>query len=695
MDKLIYNGNTYTTDSDAVDHILMSVSAYVGDSLPVVQLAADTLTAVVRDYTLEVDLLSADGLLLAAADSVLMADRLADTGLDRYLYGSEILYYHNDVLLGRFRLSAITRTGRYEYRLDCISDVGLLISSNHYGGVYAGVTMAALVKEIVGGIVPYTLDTTLGSTPLYGWLPKASRRDNLLRVLFAVGGRVLKTTAGQINIVPYAASTPYTIPVDSFYLGGSVTGGTPASEINVIEHAYLALPSDELVTLFDGESAAESLLTPKGVRVNGVLVEFDEPVHDLTVDNAELLESDANYAVLGQSPQAVLKGRKYSHTQRRITRRTETGATPNVITSSACGLVNQLNSELVADRLQAYYSSAKTVSADIVVTTQKAGDAVTFVDPFGDETTGYIGSLELAMSGIVKASAELIAGFIPSASGNYYTHVVVIQSNGTWTVPAECKGKIRAVLFGGGQGGARGQSGEDGARGSSSGYGKSGKGGEPGAPGAGGKIYTITLAVAVGQTFSAKIGLGGQGETASSARTDGGATTFGPYSSANGYVSDVGYQDLINGTLYGTPGDTGTPGGDGQAPDGGRPTVSYNGSTWTAGETGATGTLSGTTAQGGLGGGAAVGADGSNGGDGEVDRNPDGSRYATGGPGGNGADAIKPANATVPGGGGHGGHGGGGGGGGGGAKDWGGSGGSGGLGSAGSDGAAGLILIYY
>lgn len=725
MDKLIYNGRTYVNDSAAVDDMLMSTSAYVGNSLPMVQLAVDTLTAVVQDCALETNLLAAGGLLLAASDSVLMAAQLSEVGLDLYTYGAEVLYYHDDALLGRFRLKAITRTVGYEYRLDCVSDVGLLVSSYHYGGIYAGVTMAELVRDIVGGIVPYTIDATLGSTLLYGWLPKAPRRKNLLFVLFAVGGRIRKTAAGQINIVPYETNTPYTIPVDSFYLGGSVTGGTPASEVNVIEHAYIALPTDETVTLFSGESAAETLLTPQGAVVDGVLVEFSEPMHDLAVENAEILESDANYAVLGRSPQAVLTGKKYSHTQRRITRRTETGAAPNVVTSSECGLVNLLNAELVADRLQAYYSSAKTVRADIVVTTQKAGDAVTFEDPFGNQTTGYIGSLELAMSGIVKGSAELIAGFVPPGSGNYYKNMATLDTDQVWTSPVD--GKARIIVISGGQGGYSGAQGAAATDGKTSGNttsggtgsitaGYGGEGGAKGQGGAGGRVFIATIPVKKGQAFAAAIGKGGAGGVCTgldnAAGALGGDTTFGAYSSSNGFSSDVGYAELFGGVVYALQGGEGAAdGGKGDGYEGAGNTLTVGGVTYTSGAKGSDDEDSGTnpngvswsgTAGGGFGGGPAAGANGEAGKDGHVNYN-NGYGYVSPGDGGNGAAAtIAGANGARYGCGGQGGCGGGGGGGGGYGRHSRTAGldifitpGAGGLGSAGGKGADGVVFVYY
>lgn len=665
--------------------MIVKASAYIGDSLSADELTVDTLTAVVRDYDLETRLLAAQGTLVIAGGMLLVAKR-DRYGLLRYDYGAEVFYHHGDDLIGKFYLETIKRKGKNEYQLNCVSGVGLLLTDYHYGGVYTGQTMAEVVADIIHGIVPYTLDAELGATPLYGWLPKATRRNNLRDVLFAAGGQIRKDTAGQINIIPMSAGTPYEITPDEMYIGGSVTGGNPASAVQITEHAYIALPTDDPVTLFDGEAAAESIVTPNGRTVVGVLVEFGEPVHDLTATNTTILESGANYAVLSQSPAATLVGLRYTHTERIISRRNNTAASPNVVPSSACKLVNLLNAENVADRVMAYYGAAKSIEADLVVTGQKPGDAVTFTDPFGDATQGYIQSLDITMSHILKARANLIAGYIPTASGNYYQHVAIITADQTFTVPAECRGKIRAVLIGGGDGGLMGENGSDGGA-TTSDYGEPGEGGAPGTPGSGGNIFVITLSVSVGQTFSVKIGQAGIGQTTEQEATKGGATTFGPYSSASGLPSEDGYVDLINRTVYGANGDEGIPGSKGSSSAGDGPDVVYKGVTYTHGSQGAS--KSGGGSYGGYGGGAAAGSNGEDGGD-----------YHSsdmGGGGGDGANAVSPDAASTPGKGGGAGHGGGGGG----AMGYpqskyglAGSG-KGGLASPGGDGAKGVALIYY
>lgn len=703
MNKITYLGTSYD------DQLIRSVDGYIGDALASEKLAVDTIDAVVIDKSLEPRLLVADGYLAVANDRLAVA-QTDSTGLDvRSRYGETVRYYRDDTLFGKFYLAEkIKRTGKYEYSMSCVSAVGLLLTENHYGGIYNGESAATVIADVVGGTISYTIDPTLAVVPIYGWLKKSTRRDNLRDVLFAIGGQIRKDTVGELNIVPMEAGETYEITADEFYIGGSVTGGNPATGIDVTEHSFMSLPTDAEETLYDGDSADEYITTPKKKRVIGVLVDFSEPMHDLSVENAEILESGANYAVISGSPNAVLKGKKYTHTQRVISRRNNTGGAPNVLVSSGCTIVSLLNAESVADRLLAYYGYGKTVEADIVVTNQRPGDSVVFTDPFGDAAAGFIADMDLTMSAILKARVNIVSGYVPSEAGNYYESLDVITTSGTYTVQKSCKGKIRAVLIGAGDGGTAGQAGENGSAGSRTANGASGKGGLPGTAGLGGKIFVVTLSVRVGQTFPVRLGAAGVGAVfGGDPATAGGDTTFGDYSSANGFRSDTGYYGLIDGITYALSGEDGIGGGDGQAQDGTQPTVTYKGQTWTAGNRGAYASYENLVGEvlaeagGGAGGGAAVGVDGADGGDGTAYLQTNGTTVANGGRGADGATPIAGENGATFGSGGSGGHGGGGGGGAGGAgaavgdTSWFYDIGSGGNGSNGGNGAPGAVLIYY
>lgn len=693
-------------EKNYIDTNILSTSVNIGDALVSETLSADTLTAQVLDYDLTDLVLAADGYPLAAQGYLLSARRV-NVGLSKsYEYGDPVYCYHNTDLIGKFYVESINRLGREKYQFNAISAVGLLISSTYYGGVYSGITLADLVKDIVGGIIAYTMDEALGASQMFGLIRKKSRRDALQDCLFAAGAMIKKDDSGTLSIVPQSEGTPYELDSNKIYMGGSVAGNTPASQVSVTEHSFIALPADTKVTLFDGEAAAESLVTPMGQAVNGVLVEFDEPCHDLAIANGTILESGANYAVLGPSSSATLTGKQYSHTKRILTRMLSNKGTPNIVQSSACELVNLMNSENVLNRLVAYYGHATEYQMDLVVTDQKPGDAVNFEDPFGDSVSGYIKDLDIVMSGILKGRATIVSGYIPIGSGNYYEHVAVITTNSTWTVPASVKGKIRVVVIGGGDGGTMGEDGGQGGSGSGSsgGYGSSGKGGAPGTPGAGGKVYVETIEVKAGQTFAITIGTGGLGQTSDHEATEGDATTFGSLSSANGISSAAGYSNLMDGSIYAIPGTEGIAGGDANSYEDSvyvlGPTITYKGVEYTPGGNGANASVSGQRAAGGLGGGAAAGSNGGDGEDGYVYYQPSGVSSAFGGGAGKGATPVKADDGAVRGQGGGAGHGGGGSGGAGWAIDTSGLGGagfgtSGGSAGPAGDGADGICLIYY
>lgn len=703
MNKIVYNGHSYQ------NRTLLELDAYISDALVSDALTVDTMTAVVVDKAQKVTLLAAGGMLVSADRKLLGEIEKIDALDKRSRRGDPVWQYRGDDIYGKFYLDNVKQIGKTKYEINTISAVGLLVNDKHFGGVYNGESCGEIIADIIGERVQYTLDPALADVPVYdGWLPIASRRDNLRDVLFAVGGQIRKDSLGELNIVPMQIKEPYEISAQKIYRGGAVANGAPATEIRVTEHKYTKLETDAAETLFEGEAAGSNLTTPKGVNAFGVLIELAEPHYDYSAENASIIESGANYAVISSSPNAKLYGKKYSHIKRVIVLRQNTGREPNIWASSKCGLVSLVNAELVAERLMAYYGSGKTIETEFVATYQKPGDMVRLTDPFGDEIEGFIASMELVASAKMKAKATIISGFIPAAYGNYYSAVDVITTDGEYTVSAQCKGKIRVVLIGGGGGGHAGTKGEDGTGGGQNRAGQGGAGGQGGQGGAPGKIMVVTISAQPGDRFKRVIGSGGVGAEYNGTPSEGGDTVFGDYSTADGYSPESGYAALLTDEIYARHGEQGLTGGRGLN---GTETeiveLEYAGETWTSGDTGATDTytVGGAAAAvggGGGGGGPAVGANGGNGGDGDAYFSVSGVYTATGGDGGKGADALmKPNTPAEPGTGGQGGHGGGGGGGGGGKKDarsddfFAGVGGAGGNGGPGGDGAPGIILVYY
>lgn len=637
-----------------------------------------------------------------------------DTSLTQYVRNDKLEYEYKGRRLGTFYMQSVGRVGASSYRFSAVSAVGLLMGKTHYGGLYTGQTVAEVVADIVAGTgVTVEIKTIFRDYQLYGWLPIATARDNLAQVLFAIGAYLRTLSNGVLRITSLYSGLSWARDGANCYTGGSVDYGTPVSRVIVTEHTWKE--GSETAELFDG--AAEQ----------GDIIRFDEPVHDLKANGFTVLESNCNYAKVSAGT-GTLTGTKYIHSMRDVVRDVGQGVNGDDITVKEAYLVSLVNSVGVAERLAEYYAHRETITQDVVWSGEQPGDIVRTAHPYGGTAEIFLGSSDIAMSGILKASEEGIVGYIPPAPEDqtYYDYEDILTGSGDYVIPDEVY-SLTVVCIQAGTGGQAGFDGESGggtqlivttkeqdAGGSwSDPQADGGEGGQKGAPGAGGKVYRATIDVVPGQVIHYECGTPGVGGTTNGAvGTAGGETTFGGLSSAQGSVSDTGYTDPVSGDVLAKPG---TEGVDGAAGGRGGKASSSRGDYGENGEdvppnTGGPGgppykwKFDDYTSEniriygGGAGGGAAHGKDGDPGSD---------SPTAVGGAG---ASPDAPQTPDKIGAGGNGGHGGGGGGGAGGlfasAEAYGPSelpagiwitkdGGSAGKGSRGSNGGPGGILVYY
>ena len=164
------------------------------------------------------------------------------------------------------------------------------------------------------------------------------------------------------------------------------------------------------------------------------------------------------------------------------------------------------------------------------------------------------------------------------ADGSFlFENRAVVSESGTFHVPAGVS-SIRLILVSGGQGGARGGDGyitESGWHGGSLAAGE----GDPGLDGSGGKVWSGVVNVNPDTDYTVVIGKGGKASPVTGVPgEEGGETTFGVYSSANGKVYSPSFTDLASGDAYGRTGveapKLGT-GDGGKGGDGGEAGVGY------------------------------------------------------------------------------------------------------------------------
>lgn len=633
-----------------------------------------------------------------------------------FTYGDPVYYYRDDVLVGKFYMRSIERLSIDRFRLSAVSLVGLLASETHMGGIYYGAygyehTAGGIIADILQGY-DYTIYSQVEYTPVWGWLPIASKRDNLQQVLFAVGATITKDAETGNPHITYLSTlgTPKNIAGTRIFLGSSYNYKAPATEVVVSEHGYYKSAQDRTVSLFDNTDGSGA--------VENLLVTFEKPCYDLAWSGEESVATfpkGANYCYV--TGVGELTGKEYTHAEKVFSVPTDATGETRVVNVKNATLVSLANSINVAARVVDYETKAEEVNLGIELGTDniKPATGIKFTDPYGQQITGLISKMDLIMSGKSKADCTVVKNYQPSHFGNNYRKTLLAFTNRTWTPPVGTE-TIRVIIGQGGQAGQNGYNGTAATGEFDENYeptGTVGVGGAGGSAGSAGKVFvidlpsptTLTITVgAAGVTSNTEGGVGGEG--GHSTVTMNGVT----YTSADGEVLEAGFLDIFSGTRYAIAGRDGVRGGNGGGIQGdwqvplSAENVEYNDKLYKGGTNGENYYVDEPRPiriLGGGGGGAAYGRSGGNGTTAEW--KDDAPSTWTYGDGGNGANAIQLPDTATYGSGGAGGCGGGGGGGGGawmyqtsqstyrGFATMG----TGGSFSKGKDGGGGFVLIYY
>lgn len=290
---------------------------------------------------------------------------------------------HNDTLQGVYYISESERVAQSGYIIDAIDLKGLLDEDTHRGGIYNAVPLHTLLADILTNC-PHTIAADVPNTPLTGWLPMASRRDNLQQVAMAAG--LLITTAGsaKVNVFMPRVSVTSTFDADSgTFEGASITTNALVTAVEVTEHKYTA--GADAVELYNG-------------TVSGSYeIAFSEPMHSLTITGGTIAQSGANYAIVTGSGTVVLSGKQYKHSTRIVTvAHPDVAANDvrNVVAVTDATLVSASNSAAVAQREYDYYQRRESVNASLVMDDAMTADMVEVSTEFDGIKQGHIASLD-------------------------------------------------------------------------------------------------------------------------------------------------------------------------------------------------------------------------------------------------------------------------------------------------------------
>ena len=666
------NNPIFDFDNDTIMSITSDTSvSLVGEELYIDQFEAQVDYYVWIPYVFKPT--DYDGFM--SSDSQLLCSR-QNYDIRLLPYGTKITYYMAGVIAGVFYVKNVERVAKEFYKISAVSAIGLMDKQPHKGGIYTGQYLQDVIEDIVGTDFDYIIDGTVAVQTVYGWLPYATRRENLYQLMLAYGFEILVGDNGAMFFTFPDDDQTYSIPASRVYSGGKVIYDEPASRVEVIEHSYHYDPAVLDIVLFDNSSDA---------AVTDVLIKFDQPIYPQSIycssGSLTISETYANYAIV--SGVGVLKGKPYAHNERLNVQENENSTVEKVVSVQNATAVSFVNADNVLARLSEFYFNAQRIEQGVLVESEKPGQLYVTQNAFGEVATGFLTKMQKTISAVAKANCRFIQNYTPVGAGAAYTNRVLIPlgsgASQTWTIPSYVFEKetpsIRVTLIGKGANGEDGQDGETPTDSPDKAV-KGGAGGQGGQGGAGGNIFTVSF-LATGMTEVTLANSGNDSVLTS---------LYYNYSSADGAPSRFGYFDILTQEVFAHPGEAGVPGGNGgdgdyythsraaEATMTDGESVTHNGVTYNGGAFSGRNVISGSRVfvnsqysgnltlytAGAGGGGAAVGSDG---GDAFAanDRPPqDWWEWGKGGDGADGADADE--TPDIPGMGGGGGHGGGGGG---------------------------------
>lgn len=545
----IYVGSLTEPDYLFNDDLIISISTIQAMAIVGQELCVDTFTPTVKqdpDDMLSVyHFRSSDGEEILTGDGQIFAlnvenDPSAETLTD-IEDGTPVWYYHDNKLVGKFYVSSIMRLAKNKFRIDCVSFIGRLDKMMHGGGLFLSTTFGTVLAHILASglhgsgdpVVTYEVDDDVAALPVSGWLPYATKRENLYQLIFAYGVNIVKNPDGnpRFTFIYTAPDNPTIIGLDHLYSTGNVEYIKAYSGVNISEHTYTPLTDAESVVIFDNSTSG---------AVTNKEVFFDHApiiVNTITASGSlTLISATENSAVV--SGIGKLSGIPYTHSTRIVSRSNRTGDTEKTIEVSECTMVSTINSENLLSRLFAFYcpeKHIKKITDSIVYGEERCGKAYGIVNPWGESETAFLAKMDINASSFNKADCEWYASYTPQGQQGLYTKVEKIQITidpetgeeiveGDWTVP-EGVTEFKVVMISGGTGGTSGWPGENGQDASSyvevtqddelqSIYfgaegGDGGLGGDGGQPG---RVLVVNVEdVEPGDVFHWEIGRGGDG----------------------------------------------------------------------------------------------------------------------------------------------------------------------------------------
>jgi hypothetical protein len=269
--------------------------------------------------------------------------------------------YHNDELLGIFFVRSYQRTAQQFYSVSSEDYLGLLDAVPFAGGIYTARNAYELLTAIFAGAnVPLEMDSSLRGETVTGWIPVCTCREAVRQICFAIGAAVDTSLSTRVRIFAPPQEIAHRFAPEEIMQGQTLRDREKKlTEVRLTVHGYTK--GEKTETVYEAEESGTG---------EGIYVEFNEPMHDLTITGGVIVESGANYAIIDAYDGCVLAGTPYNHTKSIRTMHNplvNAGEPANVVSVESMTLVSASNADARLKALYDYYIVQGVIRSDLVM----------------------------------------------------------------------------------------------------------------------------------------------------------------------------------------------------------------------------------------------------------------------------------------------------------------------------------------
>ncbi|MBP1737273.1 MAG: hypothetical protein H6Q60_1154 [Oscillospiraceae bacterium] len=267
--------------------------------------------------------------------------------------------------------------------------------------MWAGATVAAIIADIMSaaGFTKYSIESSIASETLTGYIPVVTVREALHQVCFAARCSVISKRDGTLLITRLPSSEDANAISKSQKMGSqTITQNDLVNSVAVTAYTFAA-------------ASSTSQLYSAELEAGTYTITFSTPAKGLTISGGTITQSGINYAVVTVTTAGTVTVTGYQYSSSATTYTVEadglTDAKRSQATVDSIYLISPANGADVAQFVYDDYQSRIVQKFEIAVEDEGIGDNVEVETMLDLSKTGVIVSMDIDLTGGFTATLEV------------------------------------------------------------------------------------------------------------------------------------------------------------------------------------------------------------------------------------------------------------------------------------------------